>query len=368
VKVLHIIPSLKAGGAEKLLTDLIVSMINLGFEVEVMLLNKNDAVFLKFLQDHNVNVTFSRIKNLYSFRQIKEIRSAVQKSAPDVIHTHLFPAQFWAASALSHLNTTLITTEHSTYNRRRKLPIFKIIDRKMYRRYCCVICNSQGTKNNLEKWLPELRLKTTLISNGIITENYATAEPYQREELLQENAKGLRLLVKVSNFSKAKDHSTVIYSVAALPERYHLLLVGKGPKEIEIKRLAESLGIANRVHFLGVRQDVARILRTADILVQSSYWEGFGLAAVEGMAAGLPVLISRVPGITDVLKDDALTFPQGNAQVLADMILSLENPSFYEMQKEKSLRASKRFDLSKTVFEYLKVYTRLSGLHEELKR
>ena len=359
MKVLHIIPSLKAGGAEKLLSDLLVSMKNQGIGVELFILDGDEARFLKPLQNCHIPVTVSGIKRVYALRQIREIWAVTRKQKPDIVHTHLFPAQLWSAFSLRSIDIPLITTEHSTYNRRRKHPLCKSLDRRMYRRYERIVCNSRATKEAVEEWLPELSLKTVLIYNGIMPDVYAKAEPYPKRAFIPGNLDHIRIIAKVSRFTQAKDHATVVRALSALPDHYHLLLVGEGPKELETKRLAESIGVLSRVHFLGVREDVARILKTADVLVQSSHWEGFGLSVAEGMAAGLPVIVSETPGLIDTFADSVQTFPRADAKALAERILNLESPSFYRQQKERSLTAVKAFDISKTVSEYGAVYDRL---------
>ncbi|TOK95036.1 glycosyltransferase, partial [Vibrio parahaemolyticus] len=81
---------------------------------------------------------------------------------------------------------------------------------------------------------------------------------------------------------------------------YHLHLAGDGDRKASLQRLAQSLNVSPRVHFHGVVSDIPLFLSDMDIYVQSSHVEGFGLAAVEAMAAGLPVLSSNVPGLDEV--------------------------------------------------------------------
>lgn len=364
MKVLHIIPTLRAGGAEKLSVDLLVSMKNQGIDAELLILDGEDSRFMKPLAEKEISVTISSVKNAYSVRQIREIREIVGRSHPDIVHAHLFPAQLWSACSLHSLEIPLITTEHSTYNRRRKHLLCKILDCRMYGKYRRIICNSLATKKALEEWLPELSLKTVLIYNGIAEDVYAKAEPYPKRSFIPGDPDYLRVIVKVSRFTQAKDHTTVIRALSILPDRYHLLLVGEGPKETETRRWVESIGVSKRVHFLGVREDVPRVLKTADILVQSSHWEGFGLSVVEGMAAGLPVIVSETPGLAETFANSVQTFPRGDAKALSERILNLESPSLYENQKEKSLAAAKKFGISGMVSEYVKVYNQV--LEEKL--
>ncbi len=95
-----------------------------------------------------------------------------------------------------------------------------------------------------------------------------------------------------------------------------LLLVGDGVKRPDLERLAAELKIVERVRFLGNRSDVPDILAAADIYIQPSRWDGFGIAALEAMAAGLPVVVSNVPGLRDVVGDAGLLFEAGSVSEL----------------------------------------------------
>ena len=105
----------------------------------------------------------------------------------------------------------------------------------------------------------------------------------------------------VARFSEQKDQPTLIKAIKELPENVHLLLIGEGTLKQKNENLAKEIGVSDKVHFLGFRNDVERILKTVDIVVLSSNWEGFGLAAAEGMAAGKPVIASKVEGLREIV-------------------------------------------------------------------
>jgi len=143
----------------------------------------------------------------------------------------------------------------------------------------------------------------------------------------------------------------------------HLLLVGQGPLQEEKKLLAKTLGLEKRVHFLGFRSDVERIIKTVDIIILSSNWEGFGLAAVEGMAAGKPVIGTNVPGLRDVIGDKDLLFEVGDEIELANKVIKLLNNKEMYFQKAKQMqRRSENYDIKNMVAKYLKKYFELYNL------
>ena len=150
----------------------------------------------------------------------------------------------------------------------------------------------------------------------------------------------------VGRFSEAKDQATIIKSMKYISEDVHLLLVGEGPLKDYNKRLAEDIGVSNKVHFLGFRSDVERILKTSDIIIQSSNWEGFGLAVVEGMAAGKPVISSGVPGLKEVVEGAGVLFEQGNDIELAGKInMLLQDNRYYENIAKACLDRANYYDI-----------------------
>lgn len=361
MKVLHIINGLGSGGAERLLCQLLPRFLEKGIKSDVFVLDKTKKFFLEDIRSSGIDVFFSRVDKLYSLLQIFEIRNFIKRKDYDIVHSHLFPTQLWCSIGLSLLKIPLITTEHSTNNRRRNNLFFKFLDSLMYRKYKRIICVSKATEDNLVKWIPRVKFKTIVIHNGINLERFYVAKPYNRNELIHSLKENSKLILMVSRFSKQKDHDTLINSLKLLPKRYHLLLVGEGPRRSFLERFVNKLNLQKRVHFLGVRKDVPRIMKTVDILVQSSYWEGFGLTVVEGMASGLPVIISDVSGLTDIAKH-AFVFPKGNSKKLAEIILRLEDSKIYEEQKRKSLLNAKEFDYMKTVDSYINQYKEI--LHD----
>ena len=108
-----------------------------------------------------------------------------------------------------------------------------------------------------------------------------------------------------------------------------LVLVGKGDdkgeEEMRLKEQVKNLGLADRVHFLGWRADVDQIMGCFDIFVLPSLNEGMGRVLVEAMAAGLPIVASRVGGIPDLVKDgkNGLLVPPADASALAEAISDL---------------------------------------------
>ena len=142
-----------------------------------------------------------------------------------------------------------------------------------------------------------------------------------------------------------------------MPASYHAVFVGDGARRTICETLAIHEGVKDRVHFLGVRNDVPCIIHSVDVVVMSSHWEGFGLAAVEGMAAGKPVIASDVPGLSEVVKGAGVLFEQGNVKMLSEQINALlTDGKYYEDIAHKCLLRAQRYDIYTMEKQYEEIY------------
>lgn len=359
MKVLQIINSLETGGAEKLLIDSLSLYEERGVDIDLFLLQKNKTPFAaKLKKQFKGKIFYSKIRNLYSIKQVIEIKKYLPNY--DIVHVHLFPAFYWTALAKIILksSTSLIFTEHNTHNRRIDNPLFRILDKFIYKKYTRITAITPQVKDVLVNKLKIPPKKIDVIYNGIDIRKYKMAQAYCKTDFFDSNS---IILIQVSRFQKQKDQKTVIRALGLLPEQYKLLLVGEGQLREECEKLAFDLNIKERVKFLGVRMDIPELFKTSDIVVQSSHWEGFGLTAVEGMAAGKPVITSNVPGLANIVKDAGLLFEKGDEKELASKLLKLENIEYRKTISDRCQRKADEFDIHKMVSEMIEVYHKLLG-------
>lgn len=364
MKVLHLINNLGSGGAEKLLEDLIPLMNKReNIEADILLLTDKNNVFYDSLISKGVNVDVVKYRNIYDIRNIFEIRNYIVKGNYDIVHSHIFPTQYWVALSrlfVGNKKIKFVTTEHSTFNRRREKFYFRPIDKFIYSQYDTIISITEKTKENLIKWIDPKRKNTgkhTVIENGVDIEKIKKALPYKKNELVHGISENAKLVCMVGRFSEAKDQPTLIRAISKLPEDVHLVLVGEGPLMADNKKLSNELGISERVHFLGFRQDIPRILKTVDIVVLSSHWEGLSLASIEGLASGKPFIASEVPGLEEIVGGNGILFEKGNYNQLQDIVILLINDSkLYHETAKCCLHKAKKYELDNTANDLLKVY------------
>jgi len=356
MRVLQVINNLAIGGAESQLKDLTLGFNERGLVNEVYVLRRTGSYFERSLEKAGIALYGPRSLSVYSSLQVLALAQHLRHHAYDLIHVHLFPAQLWVvlASGLARSRTPLLTTEHSTHNRRRRW-FFRPIDRWMYTRYRGIVCVSEATRAALTQWVPVTIAKTQVISNGVQIDRFANAVRLSRRELLgvSENTP---LILTVGRLESQKDHATLIQALQHL-DGVSLAIVGDGSLRGELETLVRGLGLIKRVHFLGWRTDIPQVLKAADVYVQSSHWEGFVIATIEAMAAGLPVVASRVPGLADVVGDAGVLCTPGSVTDMVDGLRALlgDPQRREELSRLGSERAGK-FDINRTLDLYVGAY------------
>ena len=358
MRVLHVIDSLAQGGAEALVKDMIPRMRTRGVEVALAVLAELDSPFERELRDQGIPFLPTASGGIYSPKHVFSLMRHLDEF--DLVHSHLFPAQLFTpvAAMLAGSKVPLLLTEHSTHHRRRKKWIYPL-EKWMYGRYTRIACVSEASAENLRAWITGLGEKITVVSNGIDVRKFQQATPVLRALIGIENSNCV--LLYVASFQERKDHGTLLRAVAQVSD-VDLVLVGDGELRGQFERQAESLGIAKRVHFLGARADVAELLKMADIYVHVPLFEGFGIAAVEAMAAGKPIIASDVPGLAQVVGDAALLVPPVDPKALATAIRKLiASPELRSQLGGAALQRSSQFSIERTVDAYIELYRGILG-------
>ena len=364
MKILQVIDTLaRGGGAEKFVFDLTLSLHRQGIEVEVLSITQpteeKDKEFITCLKKQGIAVYGLNPDNhLYAVKNTYLMYRFIKQHAYDVVHVHLFPALYYAGIAARFLpGVKFVYTEHSTDNRRRHIRGMGIVEKFIYRHYQTIVCISEQVKQQLFHHIGAMRY--ALVHNGIYTEDFIHARPYSAQELTGETIP-VRMITMVSRFSPVKDYMTLFRALKYLPEYVHVLCVGTGPLEGQHKEFCREQGFIKRVHFLGLREDINRILKSSDVIVLSSSHEGFSLSMLEAMVSGKPFVASAVPGIADLVEQHAVLFPFGDEKTLAEEIMKLLNhPAWCQQVADRCQNFALQYDISKTAGQYLEIYHKL---------
>lgn len=362
MRILHIIDSLEMGGAENVLIGLAGGQRKEGHDVTVLQLRKarNGTVSNKMIA-LDIKVAWLQERGcVYNPLLIFKISNWLK--CYDIVHVHLFPALYWAAIAngLSKSRTSLIYTEHSTDNRRRNNKILHLIDGKVYQcSYKMIVACAERVLEKYRQAFPNVD-HVSYVNNGIDTQLFRDALPYTKQELLGIN-ESCFVVTMVARFMSMKRQDTVVEAISLLPEEFHAVFVGGSEEDsglARIKTLAESKGVLSRVHFLYSRKDVPRILKSSDVIVMASDYEGLSLSSIEGMAAGKPLVATNVDGLREVVDEAGLLFENRNSKQLADTLLQLaEDKLFYDNIAQRCVERAINYDVREMVQKYMKLYS-----------
>lgn len=213
------------------------------------------------------------------------------------------------------------------------------------------------------------------IPNGVDLEAFGGDD---RSEALRGEvglAPGDHVIVNTGGFRAVKDHTTLLRAFASIHRaepRARLLLIGQGSAENPrggLDREAEALGVGAAVRFAGVRHDIPRLLRTCDVYVNSSRYEGMSNTILEAMAAGRPVVATAVGGNPDLVSDGITGYlvPPSDPEAMARRVLELLNDE--SLRKRMGTAARARMEavhsMPGMVRAYAELYSELALKKEE---
>lgn len=364
MRILFVTRGMQGGGTEKLLADLLPLLhADSHVEVELFLLFDKGEKYLAGLKKAGVRVYVANRKSHCG--RMRALYRVIQKGQYDIVHANLFPVIYYCSflkKARGRRFPKLLMTEHNTDNRRRHHRSMRPLEQWVYASYDRVVCISDATKGSLMEWLSaENPRKFPIIYNGIDLSRYQKAGKYRRGVLFPGIQAQDILLCMAGTFTEKKNHAFLIEAMRRLPESYKLLLLGEGRLKEKIKADAGKAGLKGRIRFLGFRTDADFILKSSDIVVVPSKWEGFGLIAAEAMACSKAVVCSDIPGLREVVGDAGVKVEPENADALAAALLRLKDKNERERYGRMARQRAALFSLDNVKKQYMGVYTECLG-------
>lgn len=318
---------LGVGGTETHVLELASRLNGSRFEVTVCAL-KGDDVIAEELRSRDVRVVTLGGRGKLDARVFLRLWRLVRRERPDIIHAFLF----WANLAcrvvgrLLHVKIRL-SSYHDVEVRRiwhRLIP-----DRLTMRWTHANVCCSEAVCRSVRAQLGGEEKKYVAIPFGVDVERYDGAGSLKKRDLgLREESAVIGTVCRL--VEPKKGLAVLLQAAARLKEQavapgFQLLIVGEGPAYVSLRDRCERLGLTPWVVFAGMRRDVAGLLPLLDIFVLPSLYEGFGIAILEAMAAGRPVVATAVGGIPEVVVhgETGLLVPPGDPVALADALHEL---------------------------------------------
>lgn len=322
-RILHVIPTLDRSGAEKQLTLLATRLPRAEFDPHVCVLTRSGP-YEQELRAAGVPVTLIGKSGKLDPAALWRLKRHVESLRPDLVHTWLFAANSYGrAAALAAGVRRLVAGERCVdpWKRWHELAL----DRWLARRTDRIVVNSSGVRDfYVRHGLPAE--KFSVIPNGILANDVVPLEPagVSREELLAEMGlpQDARLIGAVGRLWPQKRLKDLIWAADLLKvirDDVHLLIIGEGPHRRRLERYRRQVRIEDKVHFLGHRPDVPRLMPHFDALWLGSEYEGMPNVIMEAMTAGVPVVATDISGNRDLVVNGETGFlvPVGDRAAFA---------------------------------------------------
>ncbi|MDD4108894.1 MAG: glycosyltransferase family 4 protein [Prolixibacteraceae bacterium] len=373
MKITHLISSCAAGGAEIFVKSLLIELKKLGVEVELWVMSnikkKTNVNFQQMqfaesfseeLTRNGINIAFidKRAHKDWLFSR-KRLQELYLTSKPDIIHSHLESVSFHLASALFFYKVPLVQTIHST-----KFEHPLVMKYFMSHAFIRFVAISEKVSFLLSKRLKVEQVKIIVINNGIKIKNFQQVNLFSSKFL---NNHTVKRIIAIGRLTKAKDYPNLLNAFNMLLKKLNevqvvppkLLIVGEGELRPEIESLINSLDLKTHVSLLGLREDIPSLLRSSDIYVMASEWEGFSISLIEAMATGLPIIATDAGSNSEIVENDfnGYIVPTQNHHLLSDalfnLILDNEKRKFFS---NNAIEKVQNFSIEISAQKHLQIY------------
>jgi glycosyltransferase involved in cell wall biosynthesis len=370
LRLLHLITRLPVGGAERLLVDVVRGLDRARFESIVCCIQEKGAVAAELEASGFALFCLNRMQSKrFDFRAVRDLARLIREQRIDVVHSHLYHANLYGRLAAWLAGIPAVASVHNTYTRRKFHR--ELLNRLLSRGSARVIAVSEDVRRDLIRYDGIAAEKIVTIQNGIDVGRIRTALT-RHEARVRLGIGGDEIVIGcVARLEEQKGHRFLLEAMALLnaapagAPRFRLVLAGDGRLRADLERQAAALGISSCTFFLGTRHDVADILRALDLCVMPSLWEGLSIAMLEAMAAGLPLVISDVSGVAQVIGNDeyGVKVPPGDAAALARAIRALaDDPARRAaLGAAAQQRVLEKFSVQAMVGKLARVYEEVSS-------
>jgi glycosyltransferase involved in cell wall biosynthesis len=367
MKVLHLISSGGQYGAENMLLDLATSARKYGCTSIIGVFQNSHRLnteILKSAQKRGLTAIGIPCSGQIDRRAVRRIRDYIHEQGIELIHSHGYKSNlygYWAARAMG---VPTVATCHGWPGKSLRLRLYYLVDRFVLRRFQHVAVVSDVMAGTLRlAGVPPLKISE--IANGIDLSRFSGAKTERQQG---KSRSGVRIGV-VGRLAPEKGLAIFLKATSAVllehPET-EFVLFGEGPERRNIESLSRTLGISDKITLAGVRRDMPAVYGSFDIFVLPSLSEGMPLVLLEAMAAGKPVIASRVGAIPSVISpgENGLLVEPGDVRSLGDAMLRyLREPLFTSKMGINAMEYARKYFCADTMaLRYVETYQKV--LHE----
>ncbi len=371
------IPSLGGGGAEKAMVNLMAESAKRGTFIDLITIDPEEKyinflpqeIHWKVLQPqffmHSPLLQSRFLKNLKYITVLPMLVKYIKKRNIHILLTTLhipniiglIIKKYFVKDIISIVRMANTFSVQSSKSKNWQIRLATNIQRPLLPIVDAIIANSKGSAENIKLHLPTVSNLVHVIYNPVTSPNITiqAEKPINHPWIGPPNFK---IILSVNRLHPQKDLSTLLRAFAEVMklEPSRLIILGQGPEENKLKKIADKLGIRNTIDFVGFQQNPFSWMDKADVFVLSSLFEGCPNTLIEAMACGTPVVSTDCQsGPREILKDGRLgrLVPVGNYKELASAILeTFNNPVSSKILKERA----QDFSVKLSVDRYLSLF------------
>jgi glycosyltransferase involved in cell wall biosynthesis len=354
IKIIHVIPTLGFGGAERLVLDLIKNIDREKYDLRMVAMVRGGGMEPAY-RDTGVPLEIFYKKGKLGLNVFFKLTKYFKSERPDIVHTHLFGADVWAGLAAHFAKVPhIVKTEH---NLNLAEGWFKKLVKKMtafvFEKMVAISPAVVEYMIDVEK-MPKDKIK--IIYNGIDVARFSKKDSGNYSEPPR--------LINVSRLEKQKGHQNLIKALEKIKNiDWQMNFVGDGSLRIELENQVRDAGLSEQIKFLGNCENVPELLLESDIFIFTPLWEGLGLAALEAGAVGLPIIATNVDGIKNIFQDNETAQlvepkdPEALAKVIAWAIEHQDKARYMGQLAQKMVQ--EKFSIKLMAQEYEHLYESL---------
>ncbi len=329
VNILHVFVTLPVGGAEQLLLSIVNNLDNSRYNSIICCIRDKGEIG-KVIEQNGFKVIElnSLVKPGWDGEIVNKLVQIISEYRIDIIHSHLYHANLYSRFAARQKKITAIISIHNTYNKPKIH--HRIINWFLLRYTSAIIVGSEDIKQDVIKYDRAPSNIIYKLNNAVnISSIKSTHDKDSSRKMLNISSDDF-LIGTIGRLEEQKGHSFLIDAIYKLQKKDFypkLIIIGDGSLRDKLEQQVEDLSIQSQVKFLGTRKDIGDIFPAIDIFVMPSLWEGLSIAMLSAMAAGIPVIATRVGGVDDVLQNSkyGVIIKPNDSDEIAEAILSLSS-------------------------------------------
>lgn len=310
-----------------------------------------------------VRVCVMPLAGLFNLQWFRTCLRLLRKEQVALIHAHEFSAILCGWIVATLLGIPFVATVHGKnyfWEKLRRRIAYRLISR-----HCTMVAVSQDLKRFICGKVGIAEKRVEVIYNGVARAETITEEETQRCKAELGISGCYPVLGVVGSLYPVKGHKFLLEAMPAILQRWpkaQLLVIGRGELDVVLKEQVEQLAIEAHIHFLGMRQDVPRLLSVLDVFVLPSLSEGLSLALLEAMASGKPVVATQVGGNPELIDHGRTGFlvqPQDPRDLEANLLKLLSDPgTMQQFGRQAVERIRQYFSMKQMVDRYRDLYAR----------